>query len=152
MQRLNDQCAVLLSQDAFYRPLGPEDAARARASRYNFDVPAAFDTPLLLACLEQLCAGRAVDVPVYDFATHSRVPGASRKVEPAPVVVVEGILVLAIPEVRRALSMKVYVDTDDDVRLARRIQVSGSGCGLGSPFFFSSSGHGVSIARHQTTM
>jgi len=123
MQRLNDQsCAVLLSQDSFYRPLTPEESLAASRSDYNFDVPSAFDVPLLLATLEQLCSGQPVDVPIYDFASHSRVKGQSRKVEPAPVIVVEGILVLAIPEIREVLQMRVYVDTDDDVRLARRIQ------------------------------
>ena len=61
-----------------------------------------------------------VEVPVYDFATHQRSMTETRRVEPADVIVIEGILVLHIPEVCQRLNMKVYVDTDDDVRLARR--------------------------------
>lgn len=61
-----------------------------------------------------------VDVPVYDFTTHQRSKTETRRVEPADVIVIEGILVLHIPEVCQRLNMKVYVDTDDDVRLARR--------------------------------
>ena len=63
---------------------------------------------------------QAVDVPVYDFATHQRSATETRRVEPADVIVIEGILVLHIPDVCQRLNMKVYVDTDDDVRLARR--------------------------------
>lgn len=65
-------------------------------------------------------AMQAVDVPVYDFTTHQRSTTETRRVEPADVIVIEGILVLHIPEVCSRLNMKVYVDTDDDVRLARR--------------------------------
>jgi len=90
---------------------------------FNFDAPDAFDTPAMVACLTDLRAMKPVDVPVYDFATHQRSPAtAARRVHPADVVIVEGILVLHMPEVRALLNMKVYVDTDDDVRLARRIQ------------------------------
>ena len=77
----------------------------------------------MVSCLADLRAMRPVDVPVYDFTTHQRLPPpAARRVHPADVVIVEGILVLHMPEVRALLNMKVYVDTDDDVRLARRIQ------------------------------
>ena len=67
-------------------------------------------------------AMQAIDVPVYDFTTHQRSQTQTRRVEPADVIVIEGILVLHIPEVCRRLNMKVYVDTDDDVRLARRCE------------------------------
>jgi len=89
---------------------------------YNFDAPDAFDTAAMVACLTDLRAMKPVDVPVYDFTTHQRSPTQARRVHPADVVIVEGILVLHIPDLRRLLNMKVYVDTDDDVRLARRIQ------------------------------
>ena len=68
-------------------------------------------------CLQAM---QAVDVPVYDFASHQRSQTETRRVEPADVIVIEGILVLHIPDVCQRLNMKVYVDTDDDVRLARR--------------------------------
>ena len=71
----------------------------------------------------QLQAMQAVDVPVYDFTSHQRSETETRRVEPADVIVIEGILVLHIPDVCQRLHMKVYVDTDDDVRLARRYAV-----------------------------
>ncbi len=73
--------------------------------------------PLSPLCLQAM---QAVDVPVYDFASHQRSQRETRRVEPADVIVIEGILVLHIPDVCQRLNMKVYVDTDDDVRLARR--------------------------------
>ena len=73
-----------------------------------------------MASLGVLQAMEPVDVPVYDFTSHQRSTTETRRVEPADVIVIEGILVLHIPEVCKRLNMKVYVDTDDDVRLARR--------------------------------
>ncbi|GAX82816.1 hypothetical protein CEUSTIGMA_g10242.t1 [Chlamydomonas eustigma] len=121
-QKLNDSCVVMLSQDSFYRNLTAEEKQQAAAKNYNFDHPDAFDVTLMMRCLEELKNGRAVDVPCYDFSTHARDPLNSRRVEPADVVIIEGILVLHMAEIRKMLSMKVFVDTDDDVRLARRIQ------------------------------
>jgi len=119
-QRLHDQCVVMLSQDSFYRGLTKDELENVAS--YNFDVPSAFDVPAMVGCLRDLRAMRAVDVPVYDFTRHARDETRARRVEPADVVVVEGILVLQMPEVREFLNMRVFVDTDDDVRLARRIQ------------------------------
>ncbi|KXZ55679.1 hypothetical protein GPECTOR_2g1229 [Gonium pectorale] len=121
MQRLHDQCVVMLSQDSFYRTLTPEEMVLAKANNYNFDHPDALDRQELLHCLQGLKEGRSVDIPVYDFATHSR-STETRRVDPADVVIMEGILVLAMEEIRGQLNMKIYTDTDDDVRLARRIQ------------------------------
>ncbi|KAL0021905.1 hypothetical protein WJX79_001763 [Trebouxia sp. C0005] len=119
MQRLHDQCVVMLSQDSFYRGLTPEECKNVKA--YSFDEPDAFDTPALVQCLQSLKAMQAVQVPVYDFKLHQRAQ-ETRRVEPADVVIIEGILVLHSEPVRKLLNMKIYVDTDDDVRLARRIQ------------------------------
>eukprot|EP00887_Chlorella_sp_A99_P005348 scaffold1.g5348.t1 len=119
IQRLHDQCVVMLSQDSFYRNLTAEELHDVKA--YNFDHPNAFDKECLMRCLEDLKQMKVVDVPVYDFKTHQR-SAESRRVPPADVVIIEGILVLHMAEVRGLLNMKIYVDTDDDVRLARRIQ------------------------------
>ena len=119
-QRLHDQCVVMLSQDSFYR--GLTEAELENVGAYNFDVPSAFDVAAMVDCLRDLRNMKAVDVPVYDFTRHARDETRARRVEPADVVVVEGILVLQMPEVREFLNMRVFVDTDDDVRLARRIQ------------------------------
>ena len=86
----------------------------------NFDHPDSLDEELLIEHLDGLLAGRPVDVPVYDFATHTRT-GRTRRVEPRPVVVVDGILVLALPDLRGRLDLAVFVDAPAEVRLARRI-------------------------------
>ncbi|KAI3433695.1 hypothetical protein D9Q98_003504 [Chlorella vulgaris] len=119
MQRLHDQCVVMLSQDSFYRNLSEEELQDVK--NYNFDQPSAFDTAAIMKCLTELKEMRIVEVPVYDFTTHQR-STETRRVPPADVVIIEGILVLHMEEIRSLLNMKVYVDTDDDVRLARRIQ------------------------------
>ncbi|GIL51168.1 hypothetical protein Vafri_7236 [Volvox africanus] len=119
MQRLHDSCVVMLSQDSFYRCLTEEE--RANVAKYNFDHPDAFDKPLLLETLQKLRAGLPAEVPTYDFSRHAR-SDEIRLTGPADVVVIEGILVLAMEEVREMCNMKIYVDTDDDVRLVRRIQ------------------------------
>ncbi|GBF94831.1 uridine kinase chloroplastic [Raphidocelis subcapitata] len=107
MHRLHDSCAVIVHQDSFYRPLTPQE--RADVSNYNFDHPDAFDRDALLRCILDLRAGRSVEVPVYDFVTHSRKTdetGEVRKVEAADVVIVEGILVLHDERLREHLNMK----------------------------------------------
>lgn len=119
-QSLGGQRVVLLSIDEFYRDLTPEECANIGS--VNFDEPAAFDVKTMVQCLDTLKAGEAADVPVYDFVTSKRDPNQVRHVTPADVVIVEGILVLFIPELRSRFNMKIYVDTDDDVRLARRIR------------------------------
>ena len=86
----------------------------------NFDHPDSLDEVLLIEHLDGLLAGRPVDVPVYDFATHTRT-GRTRRVEPRPVVVVDGILVLALPDLRSRLDLAVFVDAPAEVRLARRM-------------------------------
>lgn len=88
---------------------------------HNYDHPAALDTALLVEHLETLLAGRAAQLPVYDFKTHTRQPH-TETVEPSDVVVVEGILVLAHDELRSLGHHRVFVECPDDVRLARRIQ------------------------------
>ncbi|PNH12843.1 Uridine kinase-like protein 4 [Tetrabaena socialis] len=73
MQRLHDQCVVMLSQDSFYRTLTPAEMVLAKNNAYNFDHPDALDRPAILHCLTKLKEGRSVEIPIYDFALHSRV-------------------------------------------------------------------------------
>jgi uridine kinase len=110
---------ALVHHDAYYRH-APELSYEER-TRVNYDHPASLDTELLVEHLIALRAGAAIECPVYDFAVHLRSDETVR-VEPAPVVVVEGILVLAEPELRSELDLKIFVDTDSDIRLARRLQ------------------------------
>lgn len=90
------------------------------AAAYNFDVPAAKDLPLLGAHLEALRAGRAVDAPRYDFATHTRLP-APQTLQPAATIIVEGLHALGAEEVRARADLSVFVHAPEEVRLARRL-------------------------------
>ncbi|CAJ1367161.1 unnamed protein product, partial [Effrenium voratum] len=119
MQALGDQRVALVSLDEFYRDLTPEECSCI--SDVNFDEPQAFDILELAKCLDALGRGEAAEVPVYDFVT-SRRSGNIRRVAPSDVVILEGILVLHVPEILSRCNMKIFVDTDDDVRLARRIR------------------------------
>ncbi|CAL0321659.1 unnamed protein product [Lupinus luteus] len=114
-----DQHVVLINQDSFYYSLN--DNMVQKVNEYNFDHPDAFDTELMLSSMEKLKLGQAVTIPNYDFNRHKRIePGC--QVNPADIIVFEGILVLHDSRVRDLLNMKIFVDEDSDVRLARRIQ------------------------------
>jgi len=88
--------------------------------KLNYDHPNAFDTPLLVQHLDALRAGQAVECPTYDYTVHNRA-AETTTVRPAKVIVVEGILIFAEPELRERLDIKLFVDTDADVRILRRI-------------------------------
>ncbi|HLE39340.1 MAG TPA: uridine kinase [Acidimicrobiia bacterium] len=108
---------ALIQQDAYYRD--QTDLPLEERAKVNYDHPDSMESELLVEHLESLLAGRAVDRPVYDFTVHNRSTETVR-VEPRPVVIVEGILVLSEPALRALMSLKVYVDTDADLRIARR--------------------------------
>lgn len=110
---------TIIQHDAYYRHR-PELAFEERAA-VNYDHPDSLETELLINHLRLLRKGEPVDVPTYDFAMHLRAE-QSNPAEPGPVIIVEGILVLADADLRRHLDLKIYVDTDADLRLARRIQ------------------------------
>ena len=112
------RCATV-SQDNYYRDLsGLSVEARATV---NFDHPESIDAELFAAHLRELRAGRSVVAPRYDFAHHARLSGGET-IEPREVILVEGILVFVFPEVVEQLDVKIYVQTPDDIRLARRVQ------------------------------
>ena len=115
--RLRGEVSVLWFDEYYHdlMHLSPEQRAAV-----NFDHPDSLDQVLLIKHLDGLLAGRSVDVPIYDFATHTRT-GRTRRVEPRPVVVVDGILVLAVPDLRSRLDLAVFVDAPAEVRLARRM-------------------------------
>lgn len=120
MQALGGQRVALISLDEFYRDLTEEECSSI--TDVNFDEPEAFDVKCLANCLDTLSKGELAQVPVYDFVTSRRSTTSVRNVAPADVVILEGILVLHLPETLRRCHMKIFVDTDDDVRLARRIR------------------------------
>lgn len=110
--------AVLIQHDSYYRH-NPHLSRDDRAL-INYDHPDSLETDLLVKDLSELVAGSDVDIPVYDFSEHLR-SQTCRTIHPAPVILVEGILVLAEPDLRALMDLKIYVDTEADVRLARRL-------------------------------
>lgn len=110
---------ALIELDSYY--IARDHQPMAERATANYDHPDAFDWQLLNDHLAALCAGASVPVPVYDYTNHTR-SGEVRWVEPARIVVVEGILVLYETQLRERFDLKVYVDTDADLRLIRRLQ------------------------------
>jgi len=109
---------AFIDMDAYYRDHRHLSLEERR--RVNWDHPDAFDLALLGEHLQTLSRGEAIDKPVYDFVKHSRAPETVR-IEPADVIVIDGILLLVDERVRRECDVKVFVDTDADIRLIRRI-------------------------------
>ena len=109
---------VRLEQDSYYRDR-PELSLEERAG-INYDHPDALDNPLLAAHVRRLLRGEAIEKPLYDFTTHARRPETERAA-PSSVVLVDGILVLENAELRELMDLKLYVDTDPDVRFIRRL-------------------------------
>lgn len=107
-----------LYHDNYYK--AHDDIPMEERAKLNYDCPDAFDTGLLVAQLRQLQAGRAVQCPVYDYTVHNR-SEKTITVEPAPVILVEGILILESQALCDAMDIKVFVDTDADVRILRRV-------------------------------
>lgn len=119
MEAFGPRRIALLDHDAYYVDLSHLDP-EARA-RFNFDHPDALETSLMVQHLDALIRGEAIEKPTYDFTTHSR-RVETETVEPRSVIVVEGILVLAEPDLRDRMDIKLYVDAPDDVRLMRRME------------------------------
>lgn len=111
--------AAVIPQDAYYKDQPEKPFAEREVT--NYDEPAAFDLPLLLQHVDALKAGRPVDRPVYDFAQHRRAD-TTVTLAPAPVVLIEGILVLHEPALRARMDLKVFVDAPPDERFIRRMQ------------------------------
>uniref|UniRef100_A0A3Q2XZ74 Uridine-cytidine kinase n=1 Tax=Hippocampus comes TaxID=109280 RepID=A0A3Q2XZ74_HIPCM len=121
IEALDVPWVVLLSMDSFYKVLTKEEQELAANNEYNFDHPDAFDFELLVNVLRKLKKGKSIKVPVYDFTSHSR-RKEWKTVYGANVVIFEGILAFANKELLKLLDMKVFVDTDSDIRLTRRLK------------------------------
>jgi uridine kinase len=111
--------AALIDHDAYYRD--QSHLPREERDRINYDHPDALDNDLLGAHLERLRRGEPIEKPQYEFRDHTR-KEESIRVDPAPVIIVEGILTLAVEILRSQMSLKIFVDTDADIRLMRRIR------------------------------
>ena len=116
--RFGDDITVIRHDDYYKKQVGRTYEERAAV---NYDCPDAFDTDLLIGHLAALKEGRAVDIPVYDYTVHNR-SDRVRHIDPTPVIVLDGILILAIEPLRELLDIKLFVDTDADIRLMRRIE------------------------------
>jgi uridine kinase len=110
---------VFIQQDLYYRNL--KDMPLDYRNAANFDHPDAIDNELLANHLKKLNAGEPVELPIYDFRTHSRLPDTT-PIEAKPIVIVEGILIFAEARLREQMDIKVFVDTPDDIRFIRRLR------------------------------
>ena len=117
MQRFGDQVTVL-SHDNYYRRR--DDMTMEERSKVNYDEPAALETDLMVKHLEQLRRGESIECPVYDFAQHNR-SNKTTTIVPKRVIIVEGILIFENEALRDLMDIRIFVDTDADVRLGRRI-------------------------------
>lgn len=118
MEIFADLSVMMLQHDFYYKD--QSHLPFEERLKTNYDHPLAFDTDLFVADLNRLLEGQAIDKPVYDFANHTRSNEVIHQ-ESKDVIIVEGILILEDPRLRDLMDIKVYVDTDDDIRLARRI-------------------------------
>ena len=110
---------VSIAQDSYYKSAAFVNNANITA--FNFDHPDAFDNDLLCQQIKDLKAGKAIDMPQYDFVHHCR-RQETIHVEPAPLVILDGLMILYVPEIRELLDLKIYVDTPHDIRFIRRLQ------------------------------
>ncbi|MBQ7688450.1 MAG: uridine kinase [Clostridia bacterium] len=110
---------TVINHDDYYK--AQDDMPFEERCKQNYDHPDAFDTALLTEHLKQLKAGKPVECPVYDYTVHNR-SHETRTVVPTSVILVDGILILENPELRSMFDIKLYVDTDADVRVLRRIK------------------------------
>lgn len=117
VEEFGDKVTVLRHDD-YYK--AHHDITYEERTRINYDCPEAFDTNLMAEHLRLLREGRAVDCPVYDYTVHDR-SDEVRRVEPNSVLIIDGILVLAEKQLRDLMDIKIFVDTDADVRIIRRI-------------------------------
>lgn len=118
-RNLSGEGIALIEQDAYYKD--QPDIPLEERKLVNYDHPLAFDNDLLIGHLEELFSGRAVKKPVYSFETYTRTE-RTVLVEPKGIIILEGILLLEDPRLRSLLDIKIYVDTDPDVRFIRRLQ------------------------------
>lgn len=107
--------------DSFYKVLDEDQHHMAHENEYNFDHPDAFDFELLIQTLHSLKKGKCVDVPIYNFVSHAR-EKRTKKIYGANVIICEGILIFASKQLVDMMDMKVFIDTDPDVRLSRRLK------------------------------
>lgn len=121
VRKISEVCSDLVSlpQDNYYKSAAFVNNSNITA--FNFDQPEAFDLDLLYKHLSDLKDGKSIEMPQYDFVTHSRKPNTVH-VEPASLIILEGLMVLNDPKIRELFDLKIFVDTPDDIRFIRRLK------------------------------
>lgn len=119
VKRVGEERIAILSHDSYYRDF--VDLPKHLLERQNFDHPDSLESELLARHLKALKQGMVVETPIYDFKVHRRA-AETRRVEPRKVILVDGILIYAEPELRKLFDVKIYVDTDADIRFIRRLK------------------------------
>jgi len=119
VKRVGEERIAILSHDSYYRDF--VDLPKHLLERQNFDHPDSLESELLARHLKALKQGMVVETPIYDFKVHRRA-AETRRVEPRKVILVDGILIYAEPELRTLFDVKIYVDTDADIRFIRRLK------------------------------
>lgn len=113
------ESVTIIEHDSYYRDRS--DLSEDERAKLNFDHPDSLESELLMAHLSALKKGEAVEIPIYDFTTHAR-KKQTEHVSPTPVIIVEGILTFVDPRLRELFDVKIFVDTDSDIRVFRRIR------------------------------
>jgi uridine kinase len=119
LETVGPEKIAFLPHDAYYRD--QTDLAYEERSQVNFDHPASLETELLIEHITNLRNQQTIHLPDYDFKTHSRT-NKTIQINPQPIILIEGILILAEPELRNLFDLKIYVDTDADIRFIRRLK------------------------------
>ena len=119
MRRFRQNQIVLIDQDSYYQNLGHLNLDERK--KLNFDHPHSVDFTTLIDHMTKLKQGHAIEKPIYNFVTHTREPDTSTHIKPRKVIILEGILIFVVPELRDLIDIRLYVDTDADVRVLRRI-------------------------------
>lgn len=119
LERLDTNRVVVIQHDSYYRDLGTYGGLAP--DQVNFDHPDSLETPLLIQHIKDLKAGRAIEQPIYNFTTHRRLDSC-RELEPREIIIIDGILIFVDRELRELMDIKIFVDTDADERLIRRIR------------------------------
>jgi len=119
LNRVGKHRIAYLPHDAYYRDL--HDLPYEQRAAINFDHPNSLESELMIQHVLQLKQGKPVDLPIYDFSIHTRTEKTIH-VEAHPVIIVEGILIFAEPELRKIFDVKIFVDTDPDIRFIRRLE------------------------------
>jgi uridine kinase len=119
LETVGPEKIAFLPHDAYYRDLG--NLSLEERAQINFDHPSSLETELLITHINQLRNQETIRLPSYDFKTHSRIKRTT-PIKPQPIVLIEGILLFAEPELRKLFDLRIYVDTDADIRFIRRLK------------------------------